>query len=153
MKNIKLFVMDIDGTFTDGNIYIGENGELFKVFNIKDGMAITLLRQADIKTAVITGRESKITENRCNDLKIDYLYQNINNKKETIENLVKDLNIKMEQVAFIGDDVNDLECIESCGLSGCPKNSAKKILEHAMFVSNFDGGKGAVREFVEYILD
>ena len=155
-KDIKYLVMDVDGTLTDGKIYMGNEGETFKVFNIQDGYGISnILRKYNIEPVIITGRQSKIVENRCKELKINYLYQGVNNKKEKLNELIKELNINLENISYIGDDENDMECMEyiknNGGLTACPFNSANKIKDLVNFVSTKNGGEGAVREFIEWL--
>lgn len=153
MKNIKLFALDVDGTMTDGKIYMSDRGELFKAFDIKDGMGIhELLREHQIKTAVITGRTSKIVENRAAELEIDFVCQGIRNKKYELERLMEGLHLEYEDVAFMGDDLVDLECMQLCGVCGCPADAVKEVREAADYVADSRGGQGAVREFIEWIL-
>lgn len=155
-KDIRYLVMDVDGTLTDGKIYMGNDGEIFKAFNIKDGQAMAILRRYGIEPVIITGRQSKIVENRCSELKINYLYQGVKDKKEKLLELAKELNVDLENIAYIGDDENDLDCIdlvnENGGLSGCPFDAISQARDKASFVCNKNSGDGAVREFVEWIV-
>lgn len=155
-KEIEYLCMDVDGTLTDGKIYISQEGELFKTFNVKDGYAIKdILPQKRIIPIIITGRKSVILENRAKELNIKYIYQGVENKKEIFCKLINEKNIDISTVSFIGDDLNDLEIMmfikENGGFIGCPRDAAKEILEIADFISCKDGGNGAVREFVEHI--
>ncbi len=156
--------MDVDGTLTDGKIYMGDNGEMFKAFDIKDGYAIKcLLPQHNIIPVIITGRCSKIVENRCQELSITECHQNTTNKMEALEEVLtrysqkEHVNYTLSNVAFIGDDVLDMLCMEPVkqagGLVGCPADAIKPICDMADFVSQKNGGDGAVREFVEWILE
>jgi 3-deoxy-D-manno-octulosonate 8-phosphate phosphatase (KDO 8-P phosphatase) len=146
---IKLFVMDVDGTLTDGTINIGCDGlEVFKVFNTKDGHMLKHLIKC--KTCIITGRESIITSLRAKELKIDYVFQNKLNKYYVLDSLRSSLKLEWNEIAYIGDDINDLECMEKC-VSGCPNDSVKEIKNISQFVSAFNGGHGAVRDFYEYL--
>lgn len=152
-KLIKYLVMDVDGTLTDGKLYIGNKGELFKAFDIKDGYGIkNILKAAKITPIIITGRKSKIVENRCNELNIKKIYQGIKNKSEKLANICKDIS----SVAYIGDDDNDLECmklvLKNKGIVGCPFDASKNVKNISSFVSRHKGGKGAVRDFCEYLL-
>lgn len=145
--------MDVDGTLTDGKIYMGNNGEMCKAFNIKDGYGIhELLPLHEIKTVIITGRNSKIVENRCKELEIDYIFQNIKDKKAKILELSKELECKLEEMAYIGDDIIDLEAMKICGLKGCPNDAVGEIKEVCNFISLKNGGEGAVRDFIEWII-
>lgn len=150
---IKYLVMDVDGTLTDGKIYMGNDGEVMKVFNIKDGCGIhDILIPAGITPVIITGRSSKILENRCKELGITNLHQGIRNKVEKLLTITTDLST----VAYIGDDINDLSCMEPIkeagGLVGCPADAVQKVKNIADFISTRNGGNGAVREFIEWLL-
>jgi 3-deoxy-D-manno-octulosonate 8-phosphate phosphatase (KDO 8-P phosphatase) len=151
---IKYLVMDVDGTLTDGKIYMGNNGEIMKAFDIKDGCGIhDIAIPAGIVPVIITGRSSKILENRCKELGIENLYQGIRNKIEKLLTITTDFST----VAYIGDDINDLSCMEPVktagGLVGCPADAVKKVVDIADFVSTRNGGNGAVREFIEWVLE
>ena len=151
---IKYLVMDVDGTLTDGKIYMGNDGEMMKVFDIKDGCGIhDILIPAGINPVIITGRSSKILENRCKELGITNLHQGIRNKIEKLLTITTDLST----VAYIGDDINDLSCMEPIkeagGLVGCPADAVQKVIDLADFVSKRNGGNGAVREFIEWIVE
>lgn len=153
MGKIKYLVMDVDGTLTDGKIYMGNDGEMMKAFDIKDGCGIhDILIPAGITPVIITGRSSKILENRCKELGITNLHQGIRNKVEKLLTITTDLST----VAYIGDDINDLSCMEPIkeagGLVGCPADAVRKVIDLADFVSKRNGGNGAVREFIEWIV-
>lgn len=150
---IKYLIMDVDGTLTDGKIYMGNDGEIMKAFNIKDGCGIhDIAIPAGIIPVIITGRTSKILENRCKELGIENLHQGIRNKIEKMLSITTDLST----VAYIGDDINDLSCMElvksSGGLVGCPIDAVNEVVEIADYVSTRNGGHGAVRDFIEWIL-
>ena len=150
---IKYLVMDVDGTLTDGKIYMGNEGEMMKAFDIKDGCGIhDILIPAGITPVIITGRSSKILENRCKELGITNLHQGIRNKIEKLLTITTDLST----VAYIGDDINDLSCMEPIkeagGLVGCPADAVQKVVDLSDFVSKRNGGNGAVREFIEWIV-
>ena len=152
MKKIKYLVMDVDGTLTDGKLYIGPKGEEFKAFNIKDGAGIAeILPLLNITPVIITGRNSEIVQRRCEELKITAYVQGAKNKLNTLKEIVKDLGT----VAYMGDDLNDLECMqcvkEAGGIVGTPKDAADEIINIADFVSKKKGGNGAVRDFIEYL--
>lgn len=157
MSKIKYIVFDIDGTLTDGKIYISDNGELMKAFDIKDGYAIYHLSEHGINPIVITGRNSKIVENRCKELKIEMLYQGISNKFELLQNILNDLRkedpeLSLESFAYMGDDIPDMKCMKACGLSGCPSDAVTSVAEVSDFVSPHKAGEGAARDFMEYII-
>ena len=153
MKNIKYLVMDVDGTLTDGKIYMGNDGEMLKAFNIKDGYGIhDIAIPKGIVPVIITGRYSKILENRCKELGIDIFFQGVSNKIEKLEELTQDFDI----VAYIGDDLNDLPCMlavkNAGGIIGSPQNAVNKVKEISDFVSSHNGGDGAVRDFIEWLI-
>ena len=154
-KDIKYLVMDVDGTLTDGKIYMGNDGEIFKAFNIKDGQGMSILKRHGIEPIIITGRESRIVENRCKELKIEHLYQGVKDKKEKLAELVKKLDVELCNIAYIGDDENDLDCInlvnDSKGLSACPFDAIDMVKDKVSFVCTKNSGDGAVREFIEWI--
>lgn len=150
-SKIKLFVSDVDGVLTDSGMYYSENGDELKKFNTKDGMGFQILKENNIKTAIITSENTKMVERRTKKLNIDFLFQGVKDKKEIILNLCKNLNISPDEIAYIGDDINDLECIKLCGLTACPNDAIKIIKNFAHYISPFNGGQGAVRDFVEYI--
>lgn len=163
MSDIKVLVMDVDGTLTDGKIYMGADGEMFKAFNIKDGYGINdILRSKEIVPVIITGRQSKIVENRCRELHIELLYQGIHDKLGVLKQVLAQLEAEkgdpfvLCNVAYIGDDCNDLQCMQAIkaagGLVGCPGDAVKCVKEIADYVSARNGGDGAVREFIEWIV-
>ena len=149
---IKLFATDIDGTLTDGKIYLSEKGDEYKAFSVKDGMGIKLLQKAGVEVAIITNKTSKIVERRATDLGIKEVYQGINDKKECLLMIMKKLNIKPEEVAYAGDDITDIECMRLAKESLAPNDAMEINKKTATFVSTFNGGDGAVRDFIEYLL-
>ncbi len=152
--NIKLLVMDVDGTLTDGKINMGPDGEVFKAFDIKDGYAINeMLPAHGIVPAIITGRTSRIVENRARELHITELYQGKHDKLDTLKQLMVKHGCSRENVAYIGDDILDIECMRECGVVGCPADSCRQVKEIAHYVCNRNGGDGAVREFIEFLLE
>ena len=149
---IKLVLLDVDGTLTDGGIYRGNNGEELKRFNVKDGYAIVNAQRLGIEFGIITGRKSELVEIRSNELKIKYLYQGISEKTVILEEIMQKTGLKKEEIAYMGDDLNDILIMKQSGLIGAPKDAANEVIKIADFVSEKNGGSGAVREFVEYIL-
>ena len=150
-KAVKLFVMDVDGTLTDGKIYVGADGEMMKAFNVKDGYALIRCEEYGIRTAIITGKSSQIVENRAKTLKINDVFQGVKDKITVLENLVSKYGYEWSEVAYIGDDENDLECMKKCGYSACPFDSVKTVIETADYVCSHKGGEGAVREILDKI--
>lgn len=149
---IKLVLLDVDGTLTDGGIYRGNNGEELKRFNVKDGYAIVNAQKLGIEFGIITGRKSELVEIRSNELKIKYLYQGIPEKTVILEEIIQKTGLKKEEIAYMGDDLNDILIMKQSGLTGAPKDAADEVIQIVDFVSEKNGGSGAVREFVEYIL-
>ena len=149
---IKLVLLDVDGTLTDGGIYRGNNGEELKKFNVKDGYAIVNAQKLSIEFGIITGRKSELVEIRAKELKIKYLYQGISEKTVILEEIIKKDSLSKEEIAYMGDDLNDLLIMKQVGLSGTPKDAVDEVIQVADFVSKKNGGSGAVREFIEYIL-
>ncbi len=152
-KRVKFLVMDVDGTLTDGKIYMGNTGELCKAFNIKDGCGIHDIALANnIKPVIITSRRSEIVLRRCKEIGITDIYQGVSNKIEKLHSIIPDLST----VAYIGDDINDLFCMklvkEAGGITGCPKDAVKEVQEIVDFVAAHDGGNGAVRDFIDWLV-
>ena len=144
--------MDVDGTLTDGKIYMSNNGELFKAFDIKDGYAIAnILPKLNIIPMIITGRNSDIVKKRCEELNIKALFQSVDNKDILLLTYCKDNFIDMQQVMYVGDDLNDIKCMEMCGYCACPADAVKEVRNICNFVSTKNGGNGAVREIIDWI--
>lgn len=143
--------MDVDGTLTDGKIYMSADGELMKAFNIKDGYAIAHLEDKQIVPVIITGRSSEILVRRCRELGIVELYQGIEDKTAKLLSICKKFQVEASNVAYIGDDLNDLECMKICGYSAAPADAAKEVLASVDYICKHRGGEGAVREFIEQL--
>lgn len=161
--SIKFFVMDVDGTLTDGKIYMGNDGELFKAFDIKDGYGISLLLpRHGIVPVVITARESKMVENRCKELNITEIHQGTRAKLKCLLHILERYSMAdnarytLANVAYIGDDLLDLQCIrpikQSGGLTGCPADAAQPVADTCDYISTHKAGDGAVRDFIEHII-
>lgn len=156
-SGIKLLAMDVDGTLTDGRIYIGAEGEQLKAFDVKDGLGIaSLLPEMGILPVVITGRSSCQLERRCAELGIKELHQGVSDKLDVLNGIAERKGAALSAVAYIGDDVNDLACMravaEAGGLVGCPSDAVSEVIAFADFVSAKGGGHGAVREFIEWLM-
>lgn len=148
----KLFVMDVDGTLTDGKIYMSGQGELYKAFDIKDGYGIKhILPQMGINAAIITGRESDIVQRRAKELGIDLLYQGVTDKLSVLKEIVKEQNCTLDEVVYIGDDMNDIQCLRNAGFSACPADAQQKIKLNVDYVATKSGGDGAIREIIDYL--
>lgn len=150
--SIKLFITDIDGTLTDGGMYYSENGDELKKFNTRDGMGIQMLREAGIKTAIITSEDRKLNQRRAEKLKLDFIRQGKANggKVAVAEEIAKEMGISMQEVAYIGDDVNCVDLLSKVGLAACPADACSKVKEiPGIQVMTRKGGEGCVREFIE----
>jgi len=152
-SKIKLLIIDNDGVFTDGRIIYDNNQIESKNFSAKDGLGIRLLQQAGIQLAIITGRTSKLLEKRCADLNITLLFQKVRNKLKKAEELLYELNLEWENVAYLGDDWNDFPVMRHCAITAAPADAFPAFQEKVDFVLTRKGGKGAVREFIELILN
>ncbi len=149
---IKLVVLDVDGTLSDGKITYTSNNEEIKSFNVKDGLGIATWLQLGRKVAIITGRNSKIVENRAKELQITYLKQGIHNKAKALKEILDHSNISSDEVAVIGDDINDLSIIRAVKYSFAPKDCAKPLKKEVYKVLKKRGGEGAVREMIDYLI-
>lgn len=153
--SIKLFVSDIDGTLTDGGMYYSENGDELKKFNTRDGMGFGMLREAGIKTAIVTSEDRELNRRRAEKMKIDYLAQGKRDggKIAAVQEIINKMGISMEEVAYIGDDVNCVELLSAVGYAACPSDACKKVKEiPGITMMTKKGGEGCVREFVDFIL-
>lgn len=151
-KPIKLVVSDVDGVMTDGGLYYSRHGEEIKKFNVKDGLVVHLLRNEGIKLCIVTGRKSEIVEKRFSELKFDFIVQGSEDKMEDLKKIASELQIGLENIAYIGDDINDLELLKNVGLGGCPSDAIESLKEEVSYVCQKKGGEGAFREFADYIL-
>lgn len=153
MAKIKMLVMDVDGTLTDGCIYMGAEDEMMKAFHVRDGYAIAnILPGKNIIPVIITGRTSKIVEKRAGELRILHLYQGVGDKLAKLREIAAELGAKPEQIAYIGDDENDLDCIRWCGCTACPADAVPSVIQVVDYVCKRNGGRGAVREFIENLM-
>lgn len=151
-SKIKLIILDNDGVLTDGKIIYDNNKLESKNYNAKDGLGIKLLQFSDIKLAIITGRSSKIVEQRCDDLQIRILFQGVRNKLKKTTELLKELKLEWENVAYMGDDWNDFPVMEKCNISATPADAFDDIKSRVGIVTQRKGGEGAVRELIELVL-
>lgn len=154
--NVKLFITDVDGTLTDGGMYYSENGDELKKFNTRDGMGLQMLREAGIKTAIITSEDRQLNQRRAEKLKVDYIRQGkANGGKVTVaQEIAKEMGISMQEVAYIGDDVNCIELLSQVGFAACPADACKKVKNiNGIVITSKMGGGGCVREFCDYLLD
>lgn len=151
-KKIQLIIFDVDGVLTDGGIYIGAGGELFKSFHCHDGFGITVAQRAGLKTAILTGRESVCTSNRAKELGITAVKQGHMNKRGAYKELKAEFNLRDEEIAYVADDVLDLPVFVQVGFRAAVGDAKTEVLERAHFVAEKFGGRGAVREVLEFIL-
>jgi 3-deoxy-D-manno-octulosonate 8-phosphate phosphatase (KDO 8-P phosphatase) len=149
---IKLFITDIDGVWTDGGMYYDQTGNEWKKFNTGDSAGVLFLRLLDIPTAIITGEDTEIVKRRARKLKIPHLFMGVKNKLEVAETLCAALGISLENVAYIGDDINDIILLRAVGLSACPANAPDYIQREVDWKIPVKGGDGAFRGFVENYL-
>lgn len=156
MSKIRFLVMDIDGTLTDGKIYMGQEGEAMKAFDIKDGCGIFLiLPELEITPVIITARESRIVENRCREINIRDIYQGTKNKLETLGELIEEKNADLSCVAYVGDDLPDMPCMEAIknagGIVMCPADAIPEIKAISDYVSSKKAGEGAIRDCITFL--
>ncbi|HBL74606.1 MAG: acylneuraminate cytidylyltransferase [Bacteroidetes bacterium GWF2_42_66] len=150
---IKLVLTDIDGVWTDGGMYYDQTGNEWKKFNTSDSAGVLFLRLLEIPMGIITGENTEIVRSRAEKLKITELHMGIKNKLETAKTLCEKYGVSLKEVAYIGDDINDIPMLDSVGFSACPANAPDYVKSHATLVLKKKGGDGAFREFVEYILE
>jgi 3-deoxy-D-manno-octulosonate 8-phosphate phosphatase (KDO 8-P phosphatase) len=151
--NIKLLILDVDGTLTDGGIYIMEDGSQFKKFNSRDGMGIRLLIKAGIEVGIISnGKTGSMVQARADMLGMTRCYVGEQPKMEVLDGWLKEMNIGYEQVGMVGDDINDLPVMEKAGLSACPADAVRAVKDRADIVLQLKGGEGCVRELIDNYL-
>lgn len=149
MLPLKMLVLDVDGTLTDGKIYMGEQGELMKAFHAHDAQGLRKLSRLGIKTIILTGRGSNIVLLRAKEMEISQVYQKVEDKKERLIKIVKENNLSFQDVGYIGDDENDLEAMQLCGFKACPFDAVEKIKNIVDYISPCTSGNAAVREIIE----
>lgn len=152
MKKPKLILTDIDGVWTDGGMYYDQTGNEWKKFHTYDSAGVLFAHQNEIPVGIITGEDTEIVARRAAKLKIDYLFQGVKNKLEVAENICKELNISLDEVAYIGDDLGDIELLKNVGISATPNSAPEYVKKYSQMVMTKNGGEGVFREFVEKIL-
>ncbi len=152
IKSIRLIAFDVDGILTDGGLYLADSGEEFKRFNSLDGHGLKMLKASGVELAIITGRTSRCVELRAKNLGITHLYQGVENKLEVMQALLAKLQLAPEASAYMGDDVVDLPVMRRSGLAISVPNAPQIVRDHAHYVSQREGGHGAVREACELIM-
>ena len=152
LSSVKLLALDVDGVLTDGTIYIGGEGEIFKGFNAKDGMGISCALRSGLEVAIITGRTSAIIRRRAEELGIKTVLEGVRDKAEALTKLAQGLQMTQENIAYIGDDLNDLPAFSIAGAAFAPGDAADEVCDAADIILSKAGGRGAVREAIEMIL-
>ena len=152
LKQIRLVLLDVDGVLTTGSIIYSDSGEQIKIFDVKDGLGIRLLKEAGIKVGIITGRRGKALQHRCDNLGIDLIFDGIRNKAQVLEDIQTETGIPIDAMAFVGDDLPDLPAMKKVGLAVAVGDAVSQVREEAHMVTQAGGGKGAVREVSEAIL-
>lgn len=148
----RLLAMDVDGTLTDGGVYITSDGSEYKRFNSQDGMGISLFRKAGGKVALISGRYSAATERRAMELHIDYLANGTGDKLDTLMKIAEEVGVSAEETVYAGDDVNDIDCVKWAGLGVAVANAVTELQSAADYVTDREGGNGAIRELTDWLL-
>ncbi|MBO83170.1 MAG: 3-deoxy-D-manno-octulosonate 8-phosphate phosphatase [Actinobacteria bacterium] len=151
-KKISLILTDVDGVLTDGSRYYSKNGENIKKFHVRDGMGINILLRNDIKTIIVTKERSEIVKKWAKDVNIHRVLMGIKNKETVLTKLCKEFNLQPNQIAFIGDDVNDLPLLKLVGISASPCDAINQVKNSVKYVCTCNGGQGAFREFADFIL-
>jgi YrbI family 3-deoxy-D-manno-octulosonate 8-phosphate phosphatase len=150
---IKIFLSDVDGVLTDGGMYYTENGDEFKKYSVYDGMGFQLLQKTGVKVGIVTTEDKQMNRRRSNKLGLDYDFHGVKDKLQLVKDLCKQENIYLENIAYIGDDVNCFDLLSNVGVAACPKNAMKKIKSIPNIIQlQKNGGEGVVREFIELIL-
>jgi len=152
-KNIELVILDIDGVMTDGSLFFDNNGDEYKAFNSLDGHGLRMLQECGVKVAVITGRKSELVKHRMNDLGVTMLYQGYRDKIPAFEALLEEVDLDKEQITYVGDDVVDLPIMSQLGFAIAVQNAHPFVKQHAHWITDKNGGQGAVREVCELILE
>jgi 3-deoxy-D-manno-octulosonate 8-phosphate phosphatase (KDO 8-P phosphatase) len=152
LSKIKLVVLDVDGTLTDGGIYTGNDALEFKKFDAKDGLGIVAAQSVGLEFMILTGRTSNIVQKRADELNIKYVFQAIKKKGDYLKNFAEQQCLLPENIAYMGDDLNDLPAMRYVGISACPIDAVVEVKNTCNLIMKCKGGKGAVREFVEILL-
>lgn len=152
LSNIKMFLTDCDGCLTDGGMYYSENGDELKKFNAKDGMGFRLLREKGIITGIITGETRNLNRSRAEKIKVDILEAGIQDKLATVKTLCEKYRIDLQNVAYVGDDINDLDVVKAVGFGCCVADGVQEVKDAAVYVTKRNGGQGAVREVIDLVV-
>ena len=152
-SKIKLVAFDVDGVLTDGSLTFLEDGREIKTYNAKDGLGVVMLSKAGIITSIITARDNNVVKLRANQIDIKELYMGQKNKTVALKELCEKYNLKTEEIAYMGDDLPDICVLKEVGLSCCPADAVSEVRETCNFISSKKGGRGAVRELCDFILE
>lgn len=152
IKKIKLLITDIDGVWTDGGLYYDINGQQLLRFSVRDGMGVRLLKENGIETAIISGNAADIVKTRAQKLNIDLVFTGVENKQTIAENILLAKNLTFDEIAFIGDDVNDIYLFKKAAISAAPADAEEEVLKLASYICSRRGGHGAFREFANYLI-
>lgn len=151
-QSIKLFAMDVDGVLTNGEIIYTDNGRELKIFNVKDGHGLAMLIHSGVDAALITGRNSPITQHRADELGIKYVFQGIKNKLPVLESLAAQLGLALTEVLYMGDDTPDIPVLKAVGLAVCPIDAVEEVKRVCHYTTQAPGGRGAVREITDLLM-
>tara|TARA_B100001146_G_C16193475_1_gene440329 strand:- start:951 stop:1448 length:498 start_codon:yes stop_codon:yes gene_type:complete len=152
LKKIRLVITDVDGVLTDAGIFYNKNGEFLKKFNTRDSMGMELLLNCGIKTVMLTRENSEIVKKRAKKIKIAELYSNVADKKSILPKILKNYNVRIDEIAYIGDDINDLEIMRSIGFAATPNDGNTEVKKISNYICKMKGGEGAFREIADLIL-
>ncbi len=152
LEDIKMIIVDVDGTLTDSGIYYDEVGNELKRFSTRDAAGFLTAKSAHIETMILTGRECKATLRRMEEMKVDHIYQNVSDKKQFLIQYMQENDVEKSQIAYIGDDINDIEVMKLVGFVGCPLDSCEEVKKMSNYISKLNGGYGAARDVIEHIL-
>lgn len=152
INRLSYFVLDVDGTMTDTGVYYDDSGRELKKFSTRDYVGVMAAHYVGIKLLVVTGRESSLTERRMKEMKIDYIFQGIKNKKSFIQEFMNDKGVKTYNLGYLGDDLNDYAAMSLAGFKACPQDAALEIRQKADYVCNVNGGGGAIQDVFRYLL-
>lgn len=151
-RKVRVIAFDVDGVCTDGRLYYGPTGEMLHAFHARDGLGLVLARNAGIVLCAVSGRESSHVSARMRELRVPHILQGILHKADAVEKLLSQLALTFEELAYIGDDVNDLPVLSRCGLSACVADAADDVPARVHYITRRRGGEGALRELIELVL-
>ena len=151
-KKIRMLITDVDCVLTDGGMYYTENGDIMKKFHTRDGMGVTLLKKKNISTIIITKEKTKFVKQWAKNMKIEKLYDGIQKKEDLVNEICDHYNLKPEELAYIGDDVNDIVLLKKVGLSATPANGISEVKKICDYICALKGGEGAFRELADLVL-